>query len=132
MRELELPGYEVLEQLGVGGFGEVRLAKHRALGRLVAVKRLRSFARDDDGALERFRREARVLAMLDCPEIVGVYDFRFTDGDALLVMEYVPGCPLGDVLAEQSLTPEQLMRVLADVAPRPWRRRRPGGSSTVT
>src|SRR5689334_14466873 len=80
VHELVLPGYDVLEVLGTGGFGEVRLARHRALGRLVAVKRLRSFAREDDGAAERFRREARVLAMLDCPQIISVYDYRVSDG----------------------------------------------------
>jgi predicted Ser/Thr protein kinase len=111
-----LPGYEILEQLGAGGFGEVRLARHRSLGRLVAVKRLRSFARADAGATERFRREARLLALIDCPQVVGVYDYRVSDGEALLVMEYVPGRPLDDLLRSEPPAAVAALRVLSDVA----------------
>lgn len=119
VRELVLPGYEMLDQLGAGGFGEVRLARHRVLGRLVAVKRLRSFALEDDGATDRFRREARALAMLDCPQIVRVYDYRSGDGPggaALLVMEYVPGRPLDEMLAQGPLGGDRAVRLLGDVA----------------
>ncbi|MCU1594337.1 MAG: hypothetical protein JWO12_1729 [Frankiales bacterium] len=107
-------GYEQVRVLGVGGFGEVVLARQVGLDRLVAVKRLR--ARDLAGPDEvaRFHREAQVLAALKHPAIVRVYDFRREGGDATLVMEYVEGASLADLIGE--LTPARALRALDDVA----------------
>lgn len=109
-------GYELVRPLGAGGYGEVVLARHVALGRLVAIKRIHAHLLAAPADLERFRREARVLAGLDHPAIVRVYDFRRESGDAHLVMEYVDGAPL-DALAEHGPLPAaRALRVLDDVA----------------
>src|ERR671934_804277 len=93
------PGYTFVEVLGSGGFGEVVLARHEAMNRLVAVKQVHSFALADPDMAARFQREAKALARLDCAAIVRVYDFVRTETGAFLVMEYVPGRPLSDILA---------------------------------
>ncbi|MEI4280539.1 serine/threonine-protein kinase [Klenkia terrae] len=107
---------EHVRVLGRGGFGEVVLARQVALGRLVAVKRIHAggWAGDDD--LRRFRREAQVLARLDHPTVVRVLDLRTDHGDALLVMEYVPGRSLDQLLTEGPPPVPLALAVLQDVA----------------
>lgn len=112
----ELPGFEVLAELGRGGFGVVLLARHRALGRLVAIKQIPTAALSDVDAVARFRREAVVLAGLDHPRIVGVHDFRIGPHGAVLVMEYVPGRSLRAVLDQGPMPPPLAVRILTDVA----------------
>lgn len=86
-----LPSYEIGSELGRGGWGVVLAGKHRQLGRDVAIKQLpRAFAADDS-IRSRFTVEARLLASLDHPHIVPVYDFVEQDGLCLLVMELLPG-----------------------------------------
>jgi serine/threonine protein kinase len=86
-----LPAYDIGEQLGSGGMGEVISGQHRQLGRRVAIKQLpAAFAADPD-VRRRFTAEARVLASLDHPHVVPVYDFVEHDGVCLLVMELLPG-----------------------------------------
>ena len=86
-----LPAYEIGGELGRGGWGVVLAGKHRQLGRDVAIKQLpRAFAADES-IRSRFTVEARLLASLDHPHIVPVYDFVEQDGLCLLVMELLPG-----------------------------------------
>ncbi len=86
-----LPAYEVGGELGRGGWGVVLAGKHRQLGRDVAIKQLpRAFA-VNESIRSRFTVEARLLASLDHPHIVPVYDFVEQDGLCLLVMELLPG-----------------------------------------
>jgi serine/threonine-protein kinase len=86
-----LPAYEVGGELGRGGWGVVLEGRHRQLGRAVAIKQLpRTFAADPD-VRSRFLAEARLLASLDHPHIVPVYDFVERDGLCLLVMEKLAG-----------------------------------------
>ncbi len=99
------PGYEVLGELGRGGFGEVVLARHTTLDRLVAIKRIPVAALHYAEAVARFQREARVLAALDHPGIVAVYDFRLGPLGAALIMEYVPGQSLRQALDRGPLSP---------------------------
>ena len=110
------PGYEVVRELGAGGFGEVLLARQVSLGRLVAIKRIHGFVLAGPEALERFRREALVLAGTSHPHVVKVYDFHRTQDDALLVMEYVHGEPLCDVLEDGRLPATRALVVLRDIA----------------
>lgn len=86
-----LPGYEVAEEIGRGGFGVVWAAVHLQLGRAVAVKQLAPELAADPDVRRRFRAEARVVASLDHPHIVPVYDYVEHDGLCLLVMERLPG-----------------------------------------
>jgi serine/threonine protein kinase len=86
-----LPDYDIGEQLGQGSMGVVISGQHRQLGRRVAIKQLpAAFAADPD-VQRRFTAEARVLASLDHPHVVPVYDFVDRDGVCLLVMELLPG-----------------------------------------
>ena len=110
------PGYEVLRPLGSGGYGEVVLARHLTLNRRVAIKFLRPQALADPDALSRFKREAIVLAGLDAPTIVQVHDVRFGGPSPLIIMEYVPGSPLDEILDGQALAIEEKLTILTDVA----------------
>ncbi len=80
--------YELLELLGEGGFGAVYRAKHRFLGREVALKLIKKG--HSERALERFRREAQVLATLGSPRIVRIFDSG-DDGWPFLALEYLVG-----------------------------------------
>jgi predicted ATPase/serine/threonine protein kinase len=84
-----LPDFVITGQIGRGAFGVVWGARHRRLGREVAVKELAESTLDDD--VERFRREARILARLDHPNVVKVFDYREHEGRRLLIMEMLRG-----------------------------------------
>jgi|GEM_PF-242127 len=84
--------------LARGGMAEVYLGEHVALQREVAVKILRAQYEDDPQLLERFQREARVVAKLRHPNIVQVFDFDTIENHPYLVMEYVPGLSLSRYL----------------------------------
>ena len=71
--------------------GEVYRAHDAVLGREVALKVLHPQYADDRGFVDRFRREARAAAVLNHPNIVGVYDWGITDGTYFMVMEFVRG-----------------------------------------
>jgi serine/threonine protein kinase len=86
-----LPNYEIAGELGRGGFGVVMAGRHRQLGRAVAIKELPAALANDPGVRARFVTEARVLASLDHPHIVPVYDYVEQDGLCLLVMESLSG-----------------------------------------
>ena len=89
--EQALPGYEVGREIGRGGWGVVRQGEHRTLRRAVAVKQLpRAFGADPE-VRQRFLAEARVVASLEHPHIVPVYDFVERDGVCLIVMELLTG-----------------------------------------
>ncbi|MEX5708156.1 protein kinase [Parafrankia sp. FMc6] len=84
-----LPGYELGDQIGAGAFGLVLAGWHRRLGRDVAIKVLA--ARDRSGLAASFAAEAQILASLDHPHIVRVYDYVETDDLRLIVMEMLAG-----------------------------------------
>ena len=90
-----ISNYKVTSELGKGGMGEVWRAQDTKLGRDVALKVLPdSFAQDPD-RLERFEREARVLASLSHPHIAGIHGLEDVDGEAELA-EIVGGGEAGD------------------------------------
>jgi serine/threonine-protein kinase len=91
-----LPGYDVQGELGRGGMGVVFAGRHRQLGRAVAIKELPAALAGDAAVRSRFLAEARILAALDHPHIVPVYDFTEADGKCLLVMEHLPGGTVWD------------------------------------
>ena len=109
--------YEITAPIATGGMGEVWQARDRTLGRVVAVKILKSEYTTDTSFLIRFRNEARHTAALSHPNIASVYDYGETSEDgqrlAYLIMEFVEGKPLVTILAERGrLTPEQTLDVL--------------------
>src|SRR5690242_3063834 len=87
-----IPGYEVLRRVGHGGMGEVYVARQLVLSRLVALKFLATEpTAEPDEAMDRFRREAELMARVSHPNVLSVYDFGVIDGRPYLVMEYVEG-----------------------------------------
>ncbi len=96
-----LGNYKLLDHLGRGGMGTVYLAEHIALQRRVAVKVLPSSWVQDATFIERFQREARVIASLDHPNIVRAYDFDRIDGAHFLVLEYIAGKDLASLVRQR-------------------------------
>ena len=92
--------YRIIRQVGYGGMSTVFLAEDINLGRDVAVKVFWPRPGETKDFLRRFSREARVLAQLDHPTILPVYDYGEQDGQAYLVMPYMPGGSLKDKLKE--------------------------------
>jgi serine/threonine protein kinase len=86
-----LPAYDIGDELGAGGWGVVISGQHRQLDRRVAIKQLPAALAANAAVRRRFTAEARVLASLDHPHVVPVYDFVERDGVCLLVMELLPG-----------------------------------------
>ena len=118
--------YELGELLGRGGMAEVRKGTDTRLGRVVAVKRLRTDLASDATFQARFRREAQSSASLNHPAIVAVYDTGEEDGDRrprrrdvaqpYIVMEYVAGRTLRDILREgRKILPERALEITSGV-----------------
>jgi hypothetical protein len=99
-----VPGYTELKALGSGGAGDVVLARHDATGTLVAIKYLRRTLLADPQWTELFRAEAQVLAYLDDPNIVRLYEYVECPAGAAIVMELVDGVSVREILAHQGAT----------------------------
>jgi serine/threonine protein kinase len=113
MREWSVPGYTELRALGSGGFGEVMLARHDASGVLVAIKYLRHDLLADPGFAGMFRGEAAVLASLEDPNVVRLYEYVESPSGAAIVMELINGVSLHEILVHQGGTaPEAALVVL--------------------
>src|ERR1700722_15186436 len=93
--------YKVLQTLGTGGSGIVYLCEHERLKRRVAVKVLQGDKARDPKSLERFNREARAAATLDHPNIVRAFDVGQEDRFHYLVMEYVDGQSLRQLVKNE-------------------------------
>ncbi len=115
--------YELGELLGRGGMAEVRKGTDSRLGRVVAVKRLRTDLASDATFQARFRREAQSAASLNHPAIVAVYDTgeeHTTDGSGVdqpyIVMEYVAGRTLREIIREgRKILPERALEITSGV-----------------
>ncbi|GAB3228728.1 hypothetical protein GCM10027447_21290 [Glycomyces halotolerans] len=114
--------YRLLERIAVGGMGEVWRAEDTVLERTVAVKALLPSLLSEPGFAKRFAAEAKTVAALSHPHIVGVHDYGeapLPSGDttAYLVMEYIEGRSLSDLLSQRGrLDPAELMPIVAAVA----------------
>ena len=105
--------YHVVDRIAAGGMGEVYRARDAVLERPVAIKVLHRNLAGDAGFIERFRREARAAANLNHQNIVAVHDWGSVDGIYYMVMEYVPGVSVREILhAEGLLAPAQAADVL--------------------
>src|ERR687893_2672283 len=107
--------YQLIRRLGAGGTAAVFLARDMRLGREVAVKRLHG-AEVTAQTAQRLQREARIMASLRHPNLLPVYDMLMDEDDLLLVMEYVPGETLADVLASAPLGWDRTVELLEPVA----------------
>ena len=109
--------YQLGSLLGAGGMATVYLATDRVLERQVAVKVLRPPDAQDPVFVERFRREARAAARLNHPNIVAVFDSGSHADQPYLVMEYVPGQSLAQLLARQGrLAPRRAVELAIQVS----------------
>lgn len=109
--------YRLHERVGAGGMGEVWRATDETLGRTVAVKMMQPGLLDDPSFGARFRAEARMMASIDHPGVVGVRDYYRDDEIALLAMDFVPGESLARLLARQGrLPPARAMEIIAQAA----------------
>ncbi len=126
------PQLEILELIGQGGMGAVYKARQQKLDRLVAVKIIRPEASDDPAFAERFMREARTLARLSHPNIVGVHDFGEIRTDTVpsvgqgaigtkgrllfyFIMEYVDGVNLRQLMDSKQLPPELAVSIVPQI-----------------
>ena len=108
--------YRIEARLGEGGMGAVYRAHDEQLGRPVAVKLLHASLAADGRSQERFHQEARSMAALNHPNVVGVHDRGEHDGAAFLVMAYVSGSDLRRTLAGGVLSLDRTVAVVRDVA----------------
>jgi len=104
--------YRVMEQLGQGGMATVYKAYHASLDRYVAIKVLHPAFREDPSFTARFTREARVVAKLEHPHIVPIYDYSEFEGQPYLVMKFIEGETLKARLARGPLSAEEAVRVV--------------------
>ncbi|MDX2079075.1 MAG: protein kinase [bacterium] len=107
--------YEILEKIGVGGMATVYRAHQRKLDRSVAVKIMHQTIAQDENFLARFEREARIIAKLDHPYIVPIYDYDMYEGQPYLVMKYVDGRTLKTILRAGPVPPREVLRILERV-----------------
>ena len=108
--------YELRGLIGQGGMADVELAHDTQLHRLVAVKTLHGRYANDPAFVARFRREAQAAASLNHPNVVGVYDTGQHDGRPYIVMEYVDGRSLKEVMQSEALLPERAAEIAGDAA----------------
>ena len=109
------PQLEILSLLGVGGMGAVYHARQIKLDRTVALKIILPESANDPSFAERFAREARTLARLDHPNIVGIHDFGEFDDGYFFLMEYVAGANLRQILQEGRLDQELALSIVRQI-----------------
>ncbi|QSQ23006.1 protein kinase [Pyxidicoccus parkwayensis] len=108
--------FRVLRPLGSGGMGEVYLGEQVSLGRKVAIKVLHQDLHAQAGMAERFKREARLLSAVEHPAVVHIVDFGESGDNACLVMEFVEGQSLYDVLVPGPMPPGRALPLLQQLA----------------
>lgn len=108
--------YVIEERIGEGGMGSVFKAVQPSIRRTVAIKVLSTGLAGSQGMLDRFRREVDMIAALEHPHILPVYDFGEYEGEPYIVMRYVAGGTLHDRMATGELSRERLMEILEQIA----------------
>ncbi len=109
------PQFEVIELIGAGGMGAVFKARQPKLDRLVALKLLSEPLGKHPAFAERFHREARVLAKLNHPNIVSVFDFGEAGGFFYLLMEFVDGVNLRQAMRAGRFSPAQALEIVPKI-----------------
>src|SRR4051794_22234537 len=113
----ELAGYVIERELGHGGMGVVYSARQRSLGRRVALKVIAAELAEEPAYVARFRRESRLAALVEHPNVVPIYEAGEEDGRLFLAMRFVPGEDLrGLVRREGALRPARAIALTEKVA----------------
>src|SRR5438445_13560629 len=107
--------YRILSLLAEGGMGVVYKGERVGIGRAVVVKFLHAVLSDKPGIVDRFEREARATARLNHPHCVALVDFGIDDGAPYLVMEYVEGKTLADLLDHGAVRPERAVEIARQI-----------------
>ena len=113
---VQLGQYTILEELGRGGMGEVYKARDTRLKRLVAIKVVRSSMAPNDPERFRLIQEARAAAALNHPNIVQVYGLETYGSQDCIVMEFVQGTTLRDILTDKQLSASEALGYSAQMA----------------
>lgn len=108
--------YQVVGPLGTGGMASVYKAYHAKLDRYVAIKVLHAAFSTETDFIARFEREAQIVAKLEHPHIVPVFDYAEQENQPYLVMKYVEGETLKKVLSRGALPLNEVIRVMGSVA----------------
>jgi tRNA A-37 threonylcarbamoyl transferase component Bud32 len=103
--------YRIVDKLGQGGMATVYKAYHAALDRYVAIKVMHAAFLEDPNFLARFQREARIVAKLDHPHIIPIYDYAEHNGQPYLVMRFVEGETLKSYLSNKPLDKAEILRI---------------------
>ena len=112
----KLRAYEITEEIGAGGMATVFRAYQPSMDRHVAIKVIRSSILHDDGLRERFQREARLIARLEHPHLLPVYDFDGESDPPYIVMRYLEGGTLKQVQQRGTVPREEILHVLRQLA----------------
>ena len=109
--------YELQELIGGGGMADVYRARDKLLDRPVAVKILHEQFQSDREFIDKFHREAQAAARLSHPNIVNIYDVGVEANEHYIVMEYVPGSTLKDLIKQEGhISPKQALHIAEDIA----------------
>ncbi len=108
--------YEIRSQIGAGGMGEVYLAEDLKLRRQVAIKFIAHHKEISPAAEKRFLREARAASQLNHPNIITIYEAGETDNHAYIVMEYVEGRSLRELILACDLTPHLTLDIAVQIS----------------
>lgn len=113
---MEIPGYEIERQIGQGGMASAYLAVQTSLDRQVVLKILDTRAHVSAETLERFLNEGRIIASLNHPHIITIYDVGRADERAFISMEYIEGGDLKQRIAERAFTPDECLAIVEKIA----------------
>jgi tetratricopeptide (TPR) repeat protein len=113
---VQVPGYEILGELGRGGMGVVYKARQTSLGRLVALKMILAGVHASPAQLARFRTEAEAVARLQHPNIVHIYEIEEQEGRPCLSLEFVEGQSLAQKLSASPQPPRQAAKLVEVLA----------------
>lgn len=110
------PNYQILSLIATGGMGAVYHAVQTSLEREVAIKILPVEFGNDPGFCDAFAAEAKAMARLNHPNLIGVYDFGEVEGMLFIVMEYVPGQSLHDACHGSAVDPGEVVRLMTAIS----------------
>ena len=113
--------YEILARLGTGGMATVYVGRVQGdvgFSHLVALKRAHEHVRLDPDLVDGLKREARLASRIHHPNVVGLIDVTEDEGDIILVLDYVEGCTLSDLMRrmDTSQYPREMLRILLDTS----------------